>query len=137
VRTYSIMTEKQFDKMSCQFNCEFDPRTMEPFNQSIDKAVFVETENEDHSYLFKLAAKEGLEQGSISQKEHIQEVALKYQLLTKHTELVGISKVKQQPDQAQPQENFKSAPPLKAKRVRMQQVQNLVMSQQDNFQCKQ
>jgi len=65
------MTEEEFDKMNCNFNCEFDPRTMEPFEQQIDKSKFIETENEDHSYLFKLAAKQGLEQGNVVQQDQI------------------------------------------------------------------
>lgn len=101
VRIYSIMTDEEFEKMKCTFKCEYDPRTMEPFEQQIDNSQFIETENDGHSYLFKLAAKQGLEQGNVVKQDHIQEVALKYQVLSKHTELVGVSKVKSQP---QPQQ---------------------------------
>lgn len=36
---------------------------MEPFEQMIEKSQFVETESEDMSFLFKLAAKNNIENG--------------------------------------------------------------------------
>lgn len=79
---------------------------MEPFEESIDKGLFKETESQDKNFLFKLAANNFISNetdnssfvfgqlGPFS-KNQIQETSLRYQVLSKHTEMVGISKINQ------------------------------------------
>lgn len=63
------MTEEEFENMNCKFKCGYEPKTREPFEEVIDKSKFLEVEHEDHSFLFKLAAKEGLEKGNVVAKD--------------------------------------------------------------------
>jgi hypothetical protein len=56
VRIFAIMTEEEFAKMNCVFDCKHNPVTKEPMTQKIDLSKFNEANFEDHSFLFKLAA---------------------------------------------------------------------------------
>lgn len=57
VRVFAMMTEEEFEKMNCVFKCEEDPITKAPSSHKIEKAKFTEIDLDDHSFLFKLAAK--------------------------------------------------------------------------------
>lgn len=135
VRVFSIMTEEEFAKMNCMFSCEYDPRTMEPFEQSIDKGLFKETESQDKNFLFKLAANNFIRQQISIAKKDIQEVAVRYQVLSKHTELVGVSRVNQPqsaPQQVQPKSFGFGGPVQKeafGKRTKATTISNQIMSQ--------
>lgn len=42
VRLYSIMTEKEFQKLNCKFSCKVDPKTKKPLNKNISLSEFQE-----------------------------------------------------------------------------------------------
>lgn len=86
------MTEKEFKNMKCTFECKYDPKTKQSVNQKIDQQNFLEISPDDHSLLFKLAAKQAMDQDKSAQKKEIEKFSVKYQVLSKHTKMIGIKK---------------------------------------------
>lgn len=63
------MTEEEFEKIDCEFKCGFNPATKEPSNKKIRKDEFQEIDLEEHSFLFKLAAKQAIDEKKSAPKE--------------------------------------------------------------------
>jgi hypothetical protein len=42
VRIFSLMSEEEFDRMNCLFDCKLDQYTDEPFSKKIEKTQFTE-----------------------------------------------------------------------------------------------
>ena len=130
VRVFALMPEEKFEKMKCTFYVKFNPETKDSQTEDIDPSKFKEIECHDHTYLFKLAAKDAIEhsQDKVPQKE-MQDLSVKYQVLSKHTQMVGVKK------------NSKKAAAVvedypMEKAIRMNTVSNQVMSQQMQYQVK-
>lgn len=74
--------------------------------------------------MFKLAAKQAIESNKNSTKAHIENMSVKYQVLSKHTNMVGIKKNRIKA-------SVVSEAPIS--RTKINTRSNQVMSQQENF----
>jgi len=85
-----------FDKLSCNFKSEYDPRTKTSVNQNWSKDSFREFISEDNS-LFKLCAKAEIDKSKTSTSEKIS-LSEKYQVLCSETSFVCVIKNKNKID---------------------------------------
>jgi hypothetical protein len=107
--------------MICLFDCKLDQHTDEPFSQKIEMTQFTEVDIDDNSVLFKLAAKQAIENNNQNvDREQIESMSVKYQVLSKHTKMIGVKK-----------NRVKASAPVE--NIRVYTRSNQVMSQHENF----
>ena len=67
--SYYIMSSEQFNQIKGVFRAEFDPCTTKPVEKKFDTSNFKELQTKNNNELFKLAARELLENGEITTDE--------------------------------------------------------------------
>ena len=103
VREYKIMDELQFNKLSCIFKCDYDPKAKssmtKKFFEKDFKQVFGGNETdalEHQNELFKLAAKSEID--ALSSNTEKVSLSTKYQVLCDATSFIGVIKQKNKND---------------------------------------
>lgn len=91
------MTEEEFEKMTCKFTCALNTDTKEPMEHHFKRQDFKPLDLEDPSVLFKLAAQQTLQNSEKINANNLEKYAVKYQVLSKHTNMIGVKKNKSKP----------------------------------------